>query len=138
MNAELAFSNLLTLGLLVVALLALGVALYSAWSASRSAAAAEQSAQTAQGVLDHQREELREYWIVLLATTIKSNLKGKSTIPAAREPVAQLLEGLPAPLRDEEKRIVELAHNRVAPARDFDGFWQELEDVRGRGGLADR
>ena len=101
-----AFSNLLTLGLLVVALLALGGSLYSAWSASRSAAAAEQSAQTAQGVLDHQREEFCEYWICKLEEKIRSGLKEKSGPRGRVGPVARLLESLPASLRDEEKQLV--------------------------------
>ena len=120
-----AFSNLLTLGLLVVALLALGASLYSAWSASRSAAAAEQSAQTAQGVLDHQREETREYWICKLEDRIRSSLKEKSGPRGRVEPVARMLESLPPSLRDEEQKIVELAYKCATTERGFDAFWQE-------------
>ena len=132
-----AFSNLLTLGLLFVALLALGASLYSAWSASRSAAAAEQSAQAAQGVLDHRREETREYWISKLEERIRSSLKERSGPRGRVEPVALLLKSLPPSLRDEEQELVELAYKRATTERGFPAFWQVLEGVRGRGTLAD-
>ena len=104
----------------------------------RPTAAAELSARAAQVAVAHQLAEFREYWISELKDTIRANLKGKSSPPASAQPVAQLLERLPDALRAEERRLAELAYNRATTKRGFRGFWQELEGVRGRSGLADR
>lgn len=110
-----------TLGLWI-GVVALGISLYAAISARRSAAAAERSAkaadrsaQVAEEALALERDEIREAWIQRLA----------AALPDGRQ-VTALLAGLPASLRPHWSELVKSAAGRNP--RTPDDHFRKLQE----------
>jgi type II secretory pathway pseudopilin PulG len=127
-------SEILSIAISVVALV---ISFFSVLASRRSATAAVASARAAEGRLDQQRVETREYWIKQIAEVIAKNLNASNWQMSAQA-VVRVLDSLPDDLRAQSQVLVELAYKRATSEQGFAGFWQELEGIQGRGPLAGR
>lgn len=128
---------LIGLGSLVVAVLALRASRSSAEAASRSAAAAERTAETSSHLVTQQLDALRETWVAKIEETIKGNSDSMSPDLQGRRVVA-VLDSLPTSLCGEREQLTKLAYDRARADAGFPALWQLLEGVQGRGPLAGR